>query len=72
MECIKKMKFEKLSHIPGGEHDWYFQIGNTDGRKAPFCVRLNYSSGYGFALTIHLNTEKLMKLFGFNQKIIGT
>ena len=64
------MKFERLKHIPGGEHDWYFQIGDTIGEKA-FCILLRYFTKCGFRLSVNLYTDRLIKLFGFSQKIIG-
>lgn len=64
------MKFEKLSHIVGGEHDWYLQIGNTDGEKS-ICICLRYFTREGFRLSINLYRNWLIKLFGFNEKIIG-
>ncbi len=63
------MKIEKLSHIPGGEHDWYVQIGGD--RKSAFCILLRYFTKCGFRLSVNLYTDRLIKLFGFFQKIIG-
>lgn len=66
----KFMKFEKLSHIPNAEHDWFFEIGNTSGEK-PICICLRYFTRKGFRLSINLYRNWLIKLFGFNEKIIG-
>lgn len=62
------MKFERQPHL--GKYDWYFQIGDTSGRKA-FCILLKHYTGDGFGLRINLCHDWLIKLFGFNEKIIG-
>ena len=62
------MKFEMLKHIPGGEHDWYFQIGGTIGEKA-FCILLRYFTGRGFRLIINFYRDELINLFGFQREI---
>ena len=64
----KVMKFERLKHIPGGEHDWYFQIGDTIGEKA-FCILLRYFTGRGFRLIINFYRDELINLFGFQREI---
>ncbi len=62
------MRFERLKRL--GSHDWYFQLGAVDG-KQPFCILLRHFTGLGFRLTINLNSDKLIKMFGFCQKIFG-
>lgn len=56
------------------ENGWRIKIGGVNAEK--FQIYLRYFSGLygerkGFRLMINLNTDKLIKLFGFNQKIIG-
>lgn len=51
------------------ENGWRLKIGGVNGEK--FEVYLRYFKRKGFRLMINLNTNKLIKLFGFNQKIIG-
>lgn len=62
------MKFENDFSAPGAEHDWLIQIGDTNGK--PFCIKLRWFTRCGFRLTINFNTDRLIKLFGFNHKII--
>lgn len=62
------MEFKRIRNIPGGEHDWYFQIGDTSGEK-PFCILLRYFTGEGFRLVINFYRDKLIKLFGFQREI---
>lgn len=62
------MKFEKLKNI--GNHEWYIQIGDSSGNK-PFCINVRHFTKMGFRLTIELCHDKLIRLFGFNQKVIG-
>ena len=62
------MRFERLKHL--GKYDWYLQIGAVDGKRS-FCILLRHFTGLGFRLTINLNSDKLIKAFGFNQKIFG-
>lgn len=56
-------KFRKLNN------GWYFQIGDVNGKT--FRLFFRYFNRRGYKLIIDLNTETLIKLFGFNQKIIG-
>ena len=55
------------------KNGWRLKIGGTNGEK--FMVLLQYfnrnTGKRGFRLIINFNTEKLIKLFGFNQKHIG-
>lgn len=62
------MKFKKLKHI--GNHDWYIQIGDTTGNK-PFCIIVRHFTKCGCRLTINLCHDRLITLFGFNQKVFG-
>lgn len=55
-------KFRKLNN------GWYFQIGDVNGKT--FRLFLRYFNRRGYKLIVDLNTETLIKLFGFNQKII--
>ena len=63
------MKVKKL------ENGWRVRIGGVAGE--PFCIVLRYfnSNGYkhrkGFRLIIDLNGERLVNLFGFNERIIN-
>ena len=59
------MKFEKLY-----SHDWCIQIGDSSGEN-PICIELRYFTRQGFRLNINFYTDKLIKIFGFNQKVIG-
>ena len=44
------------------------QIGGTNGQK--FMIRLQFF-GIKPRLTICFNTDRLIKFFGFNEKVIG-
>ena len=58
-----RFKFRKLNN------GWFFQIGGVNGEA--FRLLLRYFNKRGYRLEVDLNTETLIKLFGFNQKIIG-
>ena len=60
---MKKYGFRKLNN------GWRFKIGGTSGE--PFGITLRYFNKCGFRLLINFNTDSLIKIFGFNQKIIG-
>ena len=62
------MKFEKLKNID--KHDWCIQFGDTSGNK-PFCINIRHFTKNGFRLIIELYHDKLIRLFGFNQKVFG-
>lgn len=62
------MKFEKLKNID--KHDWCIRIGDTSGNK-PFCINIRHFTKHGCRLTINLYHDRLISLFGFNQKIFG-
>ena len=60
---MKKYGFRKLNN------GWRFKIGGTSGEA--FGITLRYFNKCGFRLLINFNTDFLINLFGFNQKIIG-
>ena len=60
---MKKYGFRKLNN------GWRFKIGGTSGEA--FGITLRYFNKSGFRLLLNLNTDFLINLFGFNQKIIG-
>lgn len=60
---MKKYGFRKLNN------GWRFKIGVTSGE--PMGITLRYFNKCGFLLLINFNTDFLINLFGFNQKIIG-
>ena len=53
---MKKYGFRKLNN------GWRFKIGG---------ITLRYFNKCGFRLCLNFNTDFLIKIFGFNQKIIG-
>lgn len=63
------MKMKKL------ENGWRIRVGGVNGQS--FCVVLRYfnSRGYkhdkGFRLIIDLNSDRLIRLFGFNERVIN-
>lgn len=57
------MKFRKFNN------GFSFQIGGVNGES--FMINIRYFNVKGFRLTVSLNTDRLIKLFGFNQRIIG-
>ena len=60
---MKKYGFKKVN---GG---WRFKIGGTCGEAFELTIR--YFNKQGFRLIVCLNTDMLIRLFGFNQKVIG-
>lgn len=60
---MRKYGFKRL------KDGWRFKIGGTSGET--FGVLLRYFSGLGFRLTINFNTDTLIRLFGFNQRVYG-
>lgn len=60
---MKKYGFRKLNN------GWRFKIGGTS--REAFGITLRYFNKCGFRLLINFNTDFLINLFGFNQKIIG-
>lgn len=60
---MKKYGFKKF------RNGWRIKIGGTSGKS--FEVSLRYFNKYGFRLTINFNTDRLIKLFGFNQMSWG-
>ncbi len=50
------------------KNGWRFKIGGTSGE--PFEITLQYFNKCGFRLHINFNIDFLIKIFGFNQKII--
>ena len=62
-EVMKKYGFRKF------EDGWCFQIGGVNGES--FEIYLRYFSHEGFRLTINLNTDRLIRLFGFNSRHYG-
>ena len=60
---MKKYGFRKLNN------GWRFKIGGTSGKA--FGITLRYFNKCGFRLLLNFNTDFLINLFGFNQKIIG-
>ena len=59
----RKYGFKKL------KNGWRFKLGGTSGEA--FEITLRYFNKCGFRLYLNFNTEFLIKIFGFNQKIIG-
>lgn len=60
---MRNYGFKKLNN------GWRFKIGGTSGE--PFEIKLQYFNKCGFRLHLNFNTDFLIKLFGFNQKVIG-
>lgn len=60
---MKKYGFKKLNN------GWRFKIGGTSGEA--FGITLMYFYKCGFQFHLNFNTDFLIKIFGFNQKIIG-
>lgn len=57
------MKFKVLNNSLS------FKVGNVTGKS--FMVHIQYFKKKGFRFIICLNNEKLIKLFKFNQFVIG-
>ena len=60
---MKKYGFKELNN------GWRFKIGGTSGEA--FEITLRYFSKCGFRLYLNFNTDFLIRIFGFNQKVIG-
>lgn len=60
---MKKYGFKKF------KYGWRFKLGGTSGEA--FEITLIYFNKCGFRLCLNFNTNFLIKIFGFNQKIIG-
>lgn len=59
---MKKYGFRKL------KNGWRFKIGGTSGEA--FGIKLMYFNKSGFRLHLNFNTNLLIKIFGFNQKVL--
>lgn len=59
---MKKYGFRKL------KNGWRFKIGGTSGEA--FGIKLMYFNKCGFRLHLNFNTDSLIRIFGFNQKIL--
>jgi len=57
----------KMRKIPR-RNRWYIQIGGVNGESFMVLLQL---FGIKPRLTICFNTDRLIRLFGFNQKVIG-
>lgn len=51
------------------DNGWRFKVGGVNGEPFEFCCR--YFSRRGFRVIINLNTDRLIRIFGFNQKVFG-
>ncbi len=58
-----KHRFRKI------ENGWRFRLGGVNGEA--YMLNLRYFSRKGFRLTVCFNTEGLVRLFGFNQRVWG-
>lgn len=61
---MKRRLFKKFKN-----NGWRIQFGGVNGEA--YMLKLRYFSRKGFRLTVCFNTDSLISLFGFNQKIIG-
>lgn len=57
---MKKYGYKKLNN------GWRFKIGGTSGEH--FEIYLRYFNEEGLRLTINLNTDRLIRIFGLNQR----
>lgn len=48
---------------------WRLKVGGVNGEPFEFYCR--YFSRCGFRVVINLNTDRLIRIFGFNQKVFG-
>lgn len=60
---MKKYGYRKL------KDGWRFKIGGTSGEA--FGITLRYFNKCGFRLYLNFNNYFLIRIFGFNQKVIG-
>lgn len=60
---MKKYGYKKL------DNGWRIKIGGTNGEAFEFYLR--HFKKEGFRLTICFNTDRLIKIFGFNQRTYG-
>ncbi|MGN1167188.1 MAG: hypothetical protein ACI4S2_12545 [Lachnospiraceae bacterium] len=71
---MKKPNSKKNILIRKHENCWRFRVGGVDGQ--PFRLLLRYRNNKEnrsikrFRLSIDLNTDRLIHLFGFNEKVI--
>lgn len=63
------MKFKLYPRHTLHQKSFYLRIGNCNGGK--FEIVLEHFRHEGFRLIVNLNTDKLIKLFGFNQRVYG-
>jgi len=60
-EEMRRCSFKKL------DNGWRFQIGGTNGEA--FGLHIRYFNGFKFRITVDFNTDTLIRLFGFNQRV---